>query len=458
MIRAIVLSVFVFLTLVSGYGQEVFYKVVLRDAEEKKQPIRNAELTVEQKNGLEKQLFVSNSKGEVIFRGEDRKASVVVKHVAYEPLDTVLVNTGSKGDTITHQLFLSLKSYESTDIIVTNPFKPVPVFGSDRLSVEDFELLSDGKMVLLTYERKLRKGAEVLLVDDEQKVLDARNAGDNAKQLVHDFRGNVHLVTSGSVYHLFPDGETIQLYKMEKAYYDKYVQPVIDTMDNRIYFSNYQEMYPAVDFFSFDKLDSVYTKLTSVTDEVMMEMYLAEYKYVDVRTKLWAREMEQELGVDKEIIVGATVFSNSILYKEIYAPLFLKEDTIYVFDYYRELMKVYDCDGKPIDSISISHHIQPRKTGWKNQLLQDRYTGQVYAVYEKAGTTTLRAIDLATGKTGEGIVLHYKYVDKLEVYNNSAYYIYRPFESAQKKFLYRERLPLEFKSAKTNSGDSIVRN
>ena len=53
MIRVIVLSVFVFLTLISGYGQEVFYKVVLRDAEEKRQPVRNAELMVEQKSRSE---------------------------------------------------------------------------------------------------------------------------------------------------------------------------------------------------------------------------------------------------------------------------------------------------------------------------------------------------------------------------------------------------------------------
>jgi len=35
-------------------------------------------------------------------------------------------------------------------------------------------------------------------------------------------------------------------------------------------------------------------------------------------------------------------------------------------------------------------------------------------------------------------------VDKIAVHDNFVYYIYRPYETAQKKFLYRERLPYDF--------------
>lgn len=36
----------------------------------------------------------------------------------------------------------------------------------------------------------------------------------------------------------------------------------------------------------------------------MMELYRSEFKYVDVRTKLWAMDKEHETGIDKEIWVG----------------------------------------------------------------------------------------------------------------------------------------------------------
>ena len=41
----------------------------------------------------------------------------------------------------------------------------------------------------------------------------------------------------------------------------------------------------------------------------MMEFYRAEYKYVDVRTKLWAHQKQIETGIDKENGDGATVFT-----------------------------------------------------------------------------------------------------------------------------------------------------
>lgn len=167
--------------------------------------------------------------------------------------------------------------------------------------------------------------------------------------------------------------------------------------------------------------------------------------------------MEQDLGIDKEIIIGASIFTNSIFYKEIYAPLFVKNDTIYVFDFYKELMFSYDMEGDPIDSIAITHHLQPKKTGWKNQLLQDSETGEIFAVFDRVGNTTLRHIDLETGELGEGIQLHYRYVDKLALQNNAAFYIYRPYESAQKKYLYKENLPLKYNSSTTVNGDELTK-
>lgn len=428
-------------------------KIKLVDAEFSTNIVRNARVLLKSKNS--ESLLISNSKGLVVSCGLFQDISISISHVGYEQMDTI-VKLDFANDTLVIELLLNVKSYLGKEVVITNPFQPIQLFGSDRLSVQDFELVDDEKMVLLTYERKLNKGAEVLLVDDKQTILFATRAGNNAQELIRDFRGNIHLRTESSIFHLIPSEDDLSIYRMDKDYYEKYVEPIIDTVDNKVYFSNFQEIYPAVDYFSFDRLDSLYLKITQVTDQVMMEMYLAEYKYVDVRTKLWAREMEQELGVDKEIIIGASVFTNSIFYKEIYAPLFVRNDTLYVFDYYNEKLFSYTMMGESIDTMHITHHLQPKKTGWKNQLIQDGSTGQVFAVFEKAGYTTLRHVDLTTGRLGEGIQLNFKYVDKLRLSNNAAFYIYRPFESGQKKYLFKERLPINFQKSNVPIGDQFV--
>ena len=428
-------------------------KIRLVDSEFTSNNVRNARVFI--KNNESESLFISNSKGQVITCNFFGDVSIFISHVGYENIDTV-INVHSVKDTIELKLVMHVKSYVGKEVVITNPFEPIQLFGSERLSVQDFEMVDNEKMVLLTYERKLNKGAEILLVDDEETILFATRAGNNAHELIRDFRGNIHLRTESAIFHLVPTDDDLSIYQMDKEYFTKYVEPIIDTVEYKVYFSNYQEIYPAVDYFSFDRLDSLYLKITQVTDDVMMEMYLAEYKYVDVRTKLWAREMEQELGVDKEVIIGASVFTNSIFYKEIYAPLFVRNDTLFVFDYYNEKLFSYTMFGDAIDTLHITHHLQPKKTGWKNQLIQDRLTGQIFAVYEKAGYTRLRHIDLTTGQLGEGIQLNFKYVDKLRLSGNAAFYIYRPFESAQKKFLYKERLPLNFQNSKVLSGDDFI--
>jgi hypothetical protein len=89
-------------------------------------------------------------------------------------------------------------------------------------------------------------------------------------------------------------------------------------------------------------------------------------------------------------------------------------------------------------------------------LIQDKITGVVYAIYEKTGSTYLGLLDLKTGTIKEKVKLGFRYVDKIRVHNNVVYYVYRPFESVQKKFLYKEQLPYTFKATKTTGETKIA--
>ena len=174
-----------------------------------------------------------------------------------------------------------------------------------------------------------------------------------------------------------------------------YIAPIVDTSVSKYYFSNYNPDFPAFDYFTYDLDDSSYRKIAQVEDELMMELYRSEYKWVDVRTKLWAKDMENETGIDAEIWVGASYFTQSIYYKELYAPLFKRNDTLFLFDHYKNLLFRFNEMGDVMDSIPIFYHLQPKQTGWKKLLLQDQTTGQVYVVYEKVGQYYLQRLDLA---------------------------------------------------------------
>lgn len=364
-------------------------------------------------------------------------------HPVYETKRSV-IDLNERSDTMRVVIDMVSARMQYVGEVVAKPIGvPYKVFTSERLSVADFEIQRNGKLILLAYPKRLKKGSELLYAEGE-KVLNSFQVPGVAHELVRDYRGNTHIVCENSIYGIYVQEDQIGISTLQKDYFFKYILPIVDTNRSKMYFSDYNELYPAFDYFAYDQIDSTYQKIRQIKDDLMMELYRSEYKWVDVRTKLWAKNKEYQTGIDAEIWVGANYFTQSIYYEAPYAPLFHRNDSIFVFDYCKDQLLVHDYQGNPLDSMGIYHHYQPRSTGWKRELIQDNVTGQIYARFEKNGFSYVGLIDTKTGEIGERVRLEYQYVDKIAVHDNFVYYVYRPYESTQKKYVYKERLPYAF--------------
>lgn len=335
------------------------------------------------------------------------------------------------------------KVLDLNDQIVTAPGIPKVVYQSKRLHVQDFEILNDGRLILLTYPKQLKKGSELLLYDGS-RVINTFSVPGVATDLVRDYRGNAHVVCKENVFGIHVNKNKISISNLEKEYFTKYVAPIVDTNTSKMYFSTFNPDYPAFEYFAYDQLDSSYLKIVGIEDEFMMELYRSEYKWVDVRTKLWAKNREIQTGIDAEVWVGANYFTQSLYYKEVYAPLFHRNDSLFVFDYYKDKQFIFNAQGEKLDSTVILHHYQAKQSGWQKKLIQDRSTGQIYAVYDRAGYTYIGWIDTKTGEINEQVRLAKRYAEHVKIDGNFVFYVYREFESIDKKHLWKERLPYEF--------------
>jgi hypothetical protein len=441
-------------TCVALYAQEdsvlVRFEIVDKTYKEGIQNV-NATLQINNKTIIRS----SNSKGRIsVYVPNNAQLNYQLTHPLFESYSgTKKVALKSSADTSFISVeMLSYKGKTLNSVTVKAPGIPDTVFESKRLSVADFELLKNGQMVLLAYPKQLKKGSELLLYNGLE-VVNTFSVPGTAEELVRDYRGNPHVLCKDNVYGLYVSNSQIGISTLDKAYYLKYLAPIVDTNYSKMFFSNFSKDYPAFDYYAFDQFDSTYSKIIEIEDELMMELYRSEYKWVDVRTKLWAKNKEYETGIDAEIWVGANYFTQSLYYKELYAPMFVKNDTVFVFDYYKDKLFKFDAAGNRLDSVAIYHHYQPKTTGWKKQLIQDQTTGEVYAVFDIAGFTYLGLVNLQTGEIKEKVKLEFRYIDKIAIQDNFVYYIYRPFESTQKKFLYKERLPYEFGKAKVPYGN-----
>lgn len=422
----------------------VIYTII----DEDRIPIQGVIAKIEQsENSFE---VVSNVNGEAICKVEkfgELKTSFL--HPLYAKLTTIdEIYRNSRLDTIRFRIALtSITSLDLEEVKVVAPGVPQLVFSSEQLSVQDYEIVDKHNIVLLAYPKRLEKGSQLLLYDPVKQVRDSVEVDGEAIELIRDYEGHIYLVcTTGCKRILISDG-SIETYAISKYYVNRFIIPIIGTVGNKMIFSTYDALYPAFDYYSYNVDDSSYAKIASVIDEEMMEQYRSEYKFVDmhdpiaVRKKLAAKNYELATGVDASVIYGRRYFTKSIFYEAPFAPMFKVNDSLYLFDYHCDSLKRFNKEGKLASETFINHDHNQRKEGWQKELIQDRVTNEIYALYERGGYYYLNPINLKSGELSDPIKLNNRYADEVQVYNGFIYYVYRPFESYQKKYFWREKLP-----------------
>lgn len=110
-------------------------------------------------------------------------------------------------------------------------------------------------------------------------------------------------------------------------------------------------------------------------------------------------------------------------------------DTVFVFDHAKERIMRYAVDGSLLAETAMRH---PRERHWNGLLLQDRSDGRVLALFRQGPRAWLRSVDPKTGALGEPQKLTHPFPEEVQVHGGHAYYVYRPYGSAEKRTLYRE--------------------
>ncbi len=404
------------------------------------EPIANVNLTLSLQDSI--QTCKTNVAGLAQIALFDTKQLFYVssEHPMYEPLSYRYQSVRNTLDTLFIKLVLKpIKSQSMDQVVVKAPGIPDTVFNSTEFHVADFEVTDAGDYILLVYPKRSGHKNAILWYDGIN-IKDSMSIHGIGINLIKDYRDNIHVICQEEVYHVSHKNDSIALFSIPKDYFLDYVLPIVDTTTSKLFFSNFNMYYPAFDYFALDQIDSSYRKIIHIEDPLMMELYRSEYKWVDVRTRLWAKQKEIETGVDAQIWVGANYFTQSIYYKVPFAPLFKIQDSIYVLDFQSDQITVYTPKGEVSRITPLLFHYHKDKTGWKRIILKDESTQALYALFEKDGISMLGKIDLTTGKILSKHRLYHKYVEKIRIHQGNVYYIYRPFESIQKRFLYKERL------------------
>ncbi len=329
---------------------------------------------------------------------------------------------------------------------------PEVVFGSDVWNVGDFVWDENGDLVMMIYDseerwkrqedakRTLFNGVKILRikVDSIQNHKEYRMypVPGLAEGFYDKFPGATIVKGHQQYYMLRED----QLFIVPDSIMKREIMPVVDTLWNADFaMSDFQASYPAFDYYIAN--ESKWMSIHHLEDEKEMELFRSEFKYLGPKEKVEAYQFQLDTGVDKEIIAAyMRGFPQSHYHTEINAPLLILGDTITILDHVHGKSFRYNKKGELLYERKIEYHQLKGKGKWLGKIWKDSSNDRIYTAYLKSGKVTLFEIDLRNSSQKKVLELTHSYVDRIRIRDHQIFYIYRPFESSQKRYLYSEKI------------------
>ncbi len=424
-----ILIFFLFAFFITEAQERIVVMGKVSDAETGK-IIENVHIKLLYKNVLAK----SNERGNYhITLHKRKKITLVFSHVGYmlnyEPINT-------KKDTIRLNVKLT-KKIETLPIFSVG--EPEVVFKSAKINIADYEFYED-KFLFLVYGKRLNKDSEIYLVDENEKILSKHFIPGEPVELYTDYLGNVNLICKRNIYRVAVHNDKLTIYELPMDDFNLLIKPIVDTLESTLLFSDFLKQFPRFKYYAFNPEDTTISIIKEVVHKDMAWKYVFEYEFLSNAEKQFAKRMVKRLkGYDRyDVAASMTGFSNDFLYETVYAPMFVINDTINIFDHSESKIWKFVDDTVEAGDVPFNYHNPKKKSSWKRRLIMDEVNGKIYAVFLKNGYYYLKEINSTNGEVIAEKKLTYQFVSKLKIKDGYIYYTYKPKQTLQKKFLYKE--------------------
>lgn len=388
----------------------------------------------------------SDAQGRFVLHCTNRRVTIRVSHVGFhdavERVDALL----TKDDPMVVRL--KAMTIELPQAVI-RPQEPEVVYERKDLHVGDYLVNDDGVWVLVYGERRLWlrqdmvgqtvwKGGELHRLDTLFREIARASVPGDAQALERDHAGRPVVRSLDGAWSVAGGKSGFGFAPVDADVYRNAVKPWTDSVPGMLLGNTWTHDYPAFDHVAYVAASGEQRVVCEVVDRHWMEIFRSSYKYICGRSKVIAMDLAREHSTDPEIIAGFMAgVDEDLRYRPPYAPLYVVDSTLCVFDHHLERIRRFGLDLKPMNEIPITYQ---RDRDWDHGVVHDRATGAVYARFARGTVTWLRPVDLTTGALGTSTRLTHPYPEDVQVFDGHAYYVYRPFGSLQKRTLYREPL------------------
>lgn len=420
-----------FFLLLSGNLLAQSYVVSGKVVNSAQQPVAKASVL------MDNQHVGTDSKGQFHLRTSVLPNVLTIKHQRYNEKEQ-LVNLPPIGqDTVFITVVLPDKGTDLEEFTVTSS-RVIWAYPKAHVHVIDFDLQGDHMLLLCKDDNNYF----LRYVDALSEPLFDLPIRRHPKRFYRDCGGGIHIAYRDSIFPVRFSGDSLSLLKgqtIEQA--KETLDPCALSFKNKQVFQYGGNSNQSIDYVLIDTLRNSVVRLYQAKSRKYMRA-IAEFereKAIEMR-ELAKQHMDNSVDHQLEVqqIVERQQLYQSLLMREIYAPVMRLRDSIVIFDHLNDTAVVFHSSGRFVRSYPIIYQHHPK---WDYELIANEEGTRVFARYNYRGMAHLLEISPNDGTVIREVPLEkHIYPGKIQIQGNFIYYIYHHYIDYSINYVYKQRI------------------
>lgn len=317
--------------------------------------------------------------------------------------------------------------------------------GNTKHCVWDYGWLN-GHLLICEFQNTLSKSRLVLLTTTGD-TLSYRKTPDKPLGIFNDCTGAVYFVSADSLWQCFFEKDHIEFGVAESPeLIDRVLKYCVGQNDESIYFAipsgkeirigadvfayNYESNNDRMNYYIFDRNTEKMDLFKTVSDEFTLALKKDEQEYGN--------------GPQPKRFTGSA-FSNAasklffytIMCKEIDAPMYLVDNTLFIFNSNDNYIEKCDLNGVSQSKCSMEFH---RQKNYQRMTIMDEEHHNIFALFEEDGYLSLHRINLSNGSLMDSISIPNIFPEHITIRDGYIYYLCRDQMVKEARVLNRIKL------------------
>jgi hypothetical protein len=210
--------------------------------------------------------------------------------------------------------------------------------------------------------------------------------------------------------------------KYTRQDYDYLIKPCLAQIDNSVIFKKELSNGLISEFYTADAGGKWNDVFKVAAQEELLKSYNEDRGLITYGQNVGTVATNNPLESRKIRGVQAQAdFLSRIIYKGIRIPLFKRNDTLLILNYYENQIQFFDKFGNQLAARNINFHLNKK---WDDNVIFDEKTGQLYAIFNNKNGRFLSRINTETGECAPPIHLESTFIKKMAVHDDILYLLH----------------------------------